>query len=129
MNVNVCILLFFLQLYCLIWDFSNKKFGALSPGKASCDRVVTQLMVHAGFVSVSIIDRTLIWVTGSFRVLCDIFACVHTGVPRFIVSSEGLLWVIESEQNFDSGEIAHNRCEKPSTRLSSIHEETTPDRA
>ena len=38
-NTSVFFLLIFFQLFCPKWDFSHGKFGWLSPGKASCDRV------------------------------------------------------------------------------------------
>ena len=43
---------FFEQLYCPFWDFSHGKFGVLSPGKASCDRVALPNLrcMHAVFV-------------------------------------------------------------------------------
>ena len=44
----------------------------------------------------------------------------HTG-SQFIVSSEGLLWVIEFAQNFDPrGKLAHSWHAKPSMKQSPI---------
>ena len=54
------------------------------------------LLVHAqwpGHFGVSIIHRTLIRTTGSSTCVCGFVLHVYThGVPRFIVSSEGLLY-------------------------------------
>ena len=48
------------------WDFSHGKFGLLSPGKASCDRVVLpNLLCMLVVFSVSIIHRTVTCTTGS----------------------------------------------------------------
>ena len=48
------------------WDFSYGKFGLLSLGKASCDRVaLPKLQCMLGVLSVSIIHRTLTRTTGS----------------------------------------------------------------
>ena len=47
------------------WDFSHGKFGLLSTGKASCDRVALPNMLYMLGVSVSIVHRTLTWTTGS----------------------------------------------------------------
>ena len=47
------------------WGFSLGKFGEPSLGKTSCDRVaLPQPTVHAAYISVSIIHRTLTWATG-----------------------------------------------------------------
>ena len=62
-------------------DFSHGKFGLLSPGKASCDSRATQPTVHAGCFSVSIIHRTLTWITGSLTCAQMLMhAIAHGGV-------------------------------------------------
>ena len=69
-------------------------------------------MVHAGYVFVSIVHETDVdyWIftmyIGSFCM------CLCMG-PQFIVSCEGLLWSIESAQNFDSGETRRQTARKP----------------
>ena len=46
------------------WDFSHGKFGLLSPGKVSCDRIALPNQ-NAGLFGDFVIHRTLIWTTKS----------------------------------------------------------------
>ena len=64
------------------------------------------------FARVFIIYWNLTWTTGSLTCVCDLSAWLYTrgGGPQLIVSSEGLLWGIESAQNFDSGNITQSAC-------------------
>ena len=58
------------------WDFSHEKFGLLSPGKASCDRVaLPNLRCMLGVLSVSVNHPTRTWTTGFLNVRTDVNAC------------------------------------------------------
>ena len=46
---------------------------------------------------------------------------IHMDRPWFISLSKGLLWGIETKQNFDSRVIAHSWRAKPTTKRSPIH--------
>ena len=61
-------------------NFSHRKFGLPSLGKASCNSRATQSTVHAGYFSVSIIHQTLTRTTGSL--VCAQCSCMwlHMGV-------------------------------------------------
>ena len=73
----------FCTLCCPNGNFSQGKFGLLSPRKASCNRVELPVLinyeVHAGSFRVSIIRRTLTRTTGSLTCVRDpSYACVYT---------------------------------------------------
>ena len=74
------------------WDFSRGKFGLLSPGKASCDRVaLPSLRCMLGDFSVSIIHRTLTWTTGSLTCAQMLISIrLHTGGVRTHVRESAL---------------------------------------
>ena len=56
----------FLQLYCPIGISPMGNSGCFFPGESQLRQSrPTQPTVHAGYVSVSIIHRTLIWTTGA----------------------------------------------------------------
>ena len=63
------------------WDFSYGKFRSPSPGKANCDSHAAQPTMHAGCFSVSTIQRTLTWITGS--VMC-------TQMLRLVIAHGGI---------------------------------------
>ena len=69
----------------------------------------THFLCMLGYFAISIIYRTLIWTTGSFTCVCDLFACVYIRRPRFIitVSSERLLYVVCTK--IDYGETVMHR--------------------
>ena len=110
------------------WDFFNGKFGSHSLGKASCDSCATQSMAHAVCFSVSIIN----WPDMDYMAfsMCkwSFCTCFYTG-PWFIVSSKGLLWGLESVQNFESRETNPQLRTKPTTKRSLIHVVAMFDRA
>ena len=92
----------------------------------------SQTRVLDGFVSLSIIYRSLTWTIRSLTCVYDLFASVYTlGEKRegvwFRISSVVLLSDIESSQNFDSRDIACGRRAKPSKKRSPIHLVTTLD--
>ena len=78
------------------WEFSHGKFGLLSPGKASCDRVaLPNLLCMLGVFSVSVIHQTLTWTTGSLTCAQMLMhAIAHRGVRTH---------VRESARKVDSG--------------------------
>ena len=73
------------------WDFSCGKFGLLSLGKASCDRVtLPNLRCMLGVVSVSIIHRTLTWTTGSLTCAQMLMHAIAHGDVRTHVRESAL---------------------------------------
>ena len=62
------------------WDIFHGKFGLLSTGKASCDRVALPNMLYMLGVSVSIVHRTLTWTTGSLTCAQMLMHAIAHGV-------------------------------------------------
>lgn len=80
-------------------------------------------MLHAGYVCISI----MYWNLTRLQDLKHAFIFLH-GIQTgawCIVSSEGLLWWIESAKHFVSGEVAYGRHVMPSTKWSPNHVVTT----
>ena len=71
------------------WDFSHRKFGLPSLGKASCDRVaLPNLRCTLGCFSVSIIHRTLTMATGFLTcTLMQMHPIVHKGITDTVRES------------------------------------------
>ena len=85
--------IFFLNIITAVlsqWDFSHGKSRLLSLGKASCDSHATQPTVHAGHCSLSLIQQTLTWSTGSLMCTQMLLPAIpHRGVQA---PQESLQW-------------------------------------
>ena len=75
------------------WEFSHGKFGLLSPGKASCDRVaLPNLLCMLGVFSVSVIHQTLTWTTGSLTCTQMLMHAIAHGGGDIRTPWESLHW-------------------------------------
>ena len=89
-NRNFYLSLYFSQLQLLSqWDFSHGKFGLLFPWESQPQKSrATQPTVHAKYLSVSIIHRTLTWTTGSLTCKQMLMqAIAHEGCADIVTES------------------------------------------
>ena len=73
------------------WDFSQGKFGLLSPGKANCDRVARpNVRCMLGVLGVSLIHRTLTWTIWSLTCAQMLMHAIAHGGCRDTVRESAL---------------------------------------
>ena len=73
------------------WDFSRGKFGLLSPGKVSCNRVaLPNLLCVLGVLVFFMIYRTLSWTTGSLTRAQTLMHTIENGGVRTHVRESAL---------------------------------------